>query len=181
VLCSQTIRAITRATSGCDWTSLAGFQDRPADSAALPAVVGECRKRRDGRVHGGRLPARHPFAGLGRDQIPHASILIRVTQQLGGSLGIAVLTLIRQHALATARTTTALAHGFQQAFWWAVAFTAVAVPVCLLPPAKPAPAQTGPGDAPVPGEQAFDSAALPQPAEATGVSTTRHAIGNRWE
>jgi EmrB/QacA subfamily drug resistance transporter len=80
------------------------------------------------------------FAGLGRDEIPHASILIRVTQQLGGSFGTALLIVILQHAATGAHTRDALARGFQQAFWWAVVFTAIAVPVCLLLPGKPEPA-----------------------------------------
>ena len=76
------------------------------------------------------------FAGMGRDEIPHAGILIRVTQQLGGSLGIAVLTVILQHAGAGAHTDTALAHGFRQSFWWAVVITAAALPISLLLPGR---------------------------------------------
>ena len=77
------------------------------------------------------------FVGMGHDEMPHASILIRLAQQLGGSFGTAILTVILQHAVAGGRTSEALAHGFRQAFWWSVVFTALAVPVCLLLPGKP--------------------------------------------
>ena len=82
------------------------------------------------------------FAGLGRDEIPHAGILIRVTQQLGGSFGTAILTVILQHAAAGAHTHGALVGGFQEAFWWAVVLTAVAVPICLLLPGRLDPSQS---------------------------------------
>ena len=98
------------------------------------------------------------FAGLGRDDIPHASILIRITQQLGGSFGTALLIVILQHATAGAHSRDALARGFQQAFWWAVVFTAIAVPVCLLLPGKPQPAQATPDGAPHARNQAPDRA-----------------------
>jgi EmrB/QacA subfamily drug resistance transporter len=88
------------------------------------------------------------FAGLGQGEIPHASILIRVTQQLGGSLGTAILIVILQHAAAGAHTHEALASGFQQAFWWSVVFTAIAVPVCLLLPGRPEPRQAKPRGVP---------------------------------
>ncbi len=84
------------------------------------------------------------FSGMSRDEIPHASIVIRVTQQLGGSLGIAVLTVILQRALTGAHNSAALAHGFQRSFWWAVIFTGIAVPVSLLLPARPKPAPPEP-------------------------------------
>jgi EmrB/QacA subfamily drug resistance transporter len=81
------------------------------------------------------------FAGLGHDDIPSASILIRVTQQFGGSIGTAVLAVILQHAAGRAHTPAALAHGFRVAFFWSIVFTAAAIPVCLLLPGKPSPAE----------------------------------------
>lgn len=82
------------------------------------------------------------FAGMERDEIPHASILIRVTQQVGGSLGTAALTVILQRALSGTHTATASAHGFRQSFWWAVMFTILAVSVSLFLPGRPKPART---------------------------------------
>ena len=73
------------------------------------------------------------FVGLERPEIPHASILTRIAQQVGGSFGTAVLAVI-----------LAATGSFDQAFWWAVGFTGVAVVLSMLlpgrPPASPAPA-----------------------------------------
>ena len=77
------------------------------------------------------------FIGLERSAVPHASILTRIAQQIGGSFGTAVLAVI-----------LAATHSFDQAFWWAVGFTGVAVVLSFwLPgrvtpsaPAAPAPA-----------------------------------------
>ncbi|WP_225824132.1 MDR family MFS transporter [Streptomyces naphthomycinicus] len=77
------------------------------------------------------------YAGLEHGEIPDASIITRVAQQLGGSLGIAVLAVVLQHAAGDAHTPDALAGGFGAAFWWSVALTAAAVPLCLLLPGPP--------------------------------------------
>ncbi|MFE3502663.1 MDR family MFS transporter [Kitasatospora sp. NPDC059160] len=82
-------------------------------------------------------PAGAAFAGLERAEIPDASIITRVAQQIGGSVGIALLTVVLQHGTGGIRTSTALAQGFDQAFWWSVALTAAAVPLCLLLPGRP--------------------------------------------
>ncbi|WP_327238638.1 multidrug efflux MFS transporter [Streptomyces sp. NBC_01317] len=79
------------------------------------------------------------YAGLAHHEIPDASIITRVAQQVGGSVGIAVLAVVLQHTAAGAHTPTALADGFGEAFWWSVAVTAVAVPLCLLLPGRPGP------------------------------------------
>jgi EmrB/QacA subfamily drug resistance transporter len=68
------------------------------------------------------------FVGLERSEVPHASILTRIAQQVGGSFGTAVLAVI----LATTRS-------FDQTFWWAVGFSAVAVVLSFLLPGRPAP------------------------------------------
>ncbi|MET8451948.1 MDR family MFS transporter [Streptomyces sp. NPDC005209] len=79
------------------------------------------------------------YVGLEHEEIPDASIITRVAQQLGGSVGIAVLAVVLQQSTGDARTPRALAAGFDDAFWWAVAFTAVAVPLSLLLPGRPGP------------------------------------------
>ncbi|MEV0785974.1 MDR family MFS transporter [Streptomyces sp. NPDC050423] len=79
------------------------------------------------------------FVGLEREEIPAASSISRVAQQVGGSVGIAVLVMILQRATAGAHTPAALASGFGEAFWWSTAFTAAAVPLCLLLPGRPSP------------------------------------------
>ncbi|WP_245933508.1 MFS transporter [Arthrobacter livingstonensis] len=79
------------------------------------------------------------FIGLERTDVPHASILTRIAQQIGGSFGVAVLAVILQ-AFITANGTgaAALAAAFDQAFWWAVGFTVVAVAVSLALPGRAA-------------------------------------------
>ncbi|WP_433469835.1 MDR family MFS transporter [Spirillospora sp. CA-128828] len=79
------------------------------------------------------------YVGLGHKEIPDASIITRVAQQIGGSAGIAVLAVILQHTADGARTPGALADGFGDAFWWSVAFSTVAIPLCLLLPGRPKP------------------------------------------
>ncbi|WP_194891499.1 DHA2 family efflux MFS transporter permease subunit [Catenulispora pinisilvae] len=78
------------------------------------------------------------FVGLSREEIPAAASISRVAQQVGGSIGTAVLVVILQRAVAGSHTTADLASGFGDAFWWAAAFTAAAVPLCLLLPGKAA-------------------------------------------
>jgi len=77
------------------------------------------------------------FVGLERSEVPHASILTRIAQQVGGSFGTAVLAVI-----------LAATHSFDQAFWWAVGFTGVAVALSLLLPGRPDPAPAPDGPAP---------------------------------
>jgi hypothetical protein len=89
------------------------------------------------------------FIGLPRADVPSASIITRVVQQIGGSMGTAILAVVLERATAGGATG-----GFRDAFWWAVAFTAVAVPLSLLLPGRSvrAPRQTGGAEAvPAPG------------------------------
>ncbi|MEU8800992.1 MDR family MFS transporter [Spirillospora sp. NPDC048819] len=79
------------------------------------------------------------FVGLERQEIPAAAGISRVAQQVGASMGVAVLVMILQRASAGAHTLAALASGFGDAFWWSAAFTAAAVPLCLLLPGLPSP------------------------------------------
>ncbi|MFI5707569.1 MDR family MFS transporter [Kribbella sp. NPDC051620] len=71
------------------------------------------------------------YVGLDHDEMPDASIITRIAQQVGGSFGTAVLAVI----LTTAATTSAnLSDAYGTAFWWATAFTAVAALLSLLLP-----------------------------------------------
>ena len=76
------------------------------------------------------------FVGLSRDEIPAASSISRVAQQVGGSVGTAVLVVILQRAVAGTPTRADLAAGFGDAFWWAAGFTAAAIPLCFLLPGR---------------------------------------------
>ncbi|MFI5893926.1 DHA2 family efflux MFS transporter permease subunit [Actinoplanes sp. NPDC051513] len=73
------------------------------------------------------------FVGLEREQVPHASIVTRIAQQVGGSAGVALLAVI----LATsAAGTGSLARAFDVAFWWTVGFTGVAVLLSFVLPGR---------------------------------------------
>lgn len=80
------------------------------------------------------------FVGLAREEVPHASIVTRIAQQLGGAAGTAVLAVILQGAA----TTLGPVAGFQHAFWWAVGFTGLAVVLSLLLPGRPKPVEQVP-------------------------------------
>lgn len=84
------------------------------------------------------------FRGLQRSEVPDASIITRIAQQVGGSFGSAVLAAILSGATVAATTTTALAGAFQQTFWWAIGFTAAGALIALALPGKPAPAGSVP-------------------------------------
>jgi EmrB/QacA subfamily drug resistance transporter len=76
------------------------------------------------------------FVGLERAEVPHASIVTRVAQQVGASVGVALLAVI---LTTTATATRSLATGFQVAFWCAVGFTGVALVLSLVLPGRSAP------------------------------------------
>lgn len=87
------------------------------------------------------------FVGLERDEVPHASIITRLAQQLGGAFGTAILAVILEATTGGATDIAGLAAGFDTAFWWAVGFTVVAVGVCLALPGRAEPVTT---EAPAP-------------------------------
>ncbi|MEQ6898503.1 MDR family MFS transporter [Microbacterium sp. KR10-403] len=78
------------------------------------------------------------YVGLEHEQVPHASLITRLAQQLGGAFGTALLAVILQWAVGSTTSLGALADGFDVAFWWAVGFTVVAIVVCFALPARPA-------------------------------------------
>ena len=72
------------------------------------------------------------FTGLTPAQVPHASSATRILQQVGGSFGTAMLTVILELQLAGGHTA-GLAAAFGHTFWWATGFTvAGALPALLL-------------------------------------------------
>ena len=69
------------------------------------------------------------YVGIAHEAIPRATTAIRIIQQVGGSLGTAILAVILQHRLAATTPTAA----FADTFTWALAFTAMAfVPALAL-------------------------------------------------
>ena len=85
------------------------------------------------------------YLGLERSEVPDASIVTRIAQQLGGSFGVAVLAVILVNATAASRGANRLSVGFDHAFWWATGFTTVAAVLSLLLPKKPTAARSSPG------------------------------------
>ncbi|MET8974270.1 MDR family MFS transporter [Streptomyces sp. NPDC004539] len=63
------------------------------------------------------------YADVPADRVPHASTIVRIVQQLGGSFGTAVLAGL-------------LTHGFPYAFAWATGFTVLACAVSVLYPVR---------------------------------------------
>jgi EmrB/QacA subfamily drug resistance transporter len=87
------------------------------------------------------------FTGLAPAQVPDASSATRILQQVGGSFGAAVLTVILELQLTNGGTagTARLATAFGHTFWWAIGFTVIgALPALLL--RRPAPPGSAPAD-----------------------------------
>jgi MFS family permease len=59
------------------------------------------------------------FLGLGQAQVPHANIITRTAQQVGGAFGSAVLAVILASRLAHGGAIAA----FDSTFWWTIGFT----------------------------------------------------------
>jgi hypothetical protein len=78
------------------------------------------------------------YLGLDRAQIPHASVLTRTAQQIGGSFGTAVLAVILESAFAS--HPGHLTAAFNIAFWWSVGFAALAAVLSCWLPGRPRPA-----------------------------------------
>lgn len=74
------------------------------------------------------------YHGLERTEIPHASILTRTAQQIGGSFGTAILAVVLEHYARSHPLTAA----FDVAFWWSIACTVAALLLALLLPDRPA-------------------------------------------
>jgi EmrB/QacA subfamily drug resistance transporter len=75
------------------------------------------------------------YLGLDRAEIPHASVLTRTAQQIGGSFGTAVLAVILETAVTTHRGN--LTAAFNIAFWWSVGFAALATVLSFWLPGRP--------------------------------------------
>ena len=69
------------------------------------------------------------YIWLDQAAIADASIITRTAQQIGGSFGTAVLAVVLERAIAQHASAglRGVAAGFDVAFWWSIAFTAVAI------------------------------------------------------
>ncbi len=72
------------------------------------------------------------YDDIRRDQMPHASAITRIVQQLGGAFGTALVAVV----LTAAATRARPAAGFDAAFWWTIAITLAAGAVALLLPGR---------------------------------------------
>jgi EmrB/QacA subfamily drug resistance transporter len=64
------------------------------------------------------------FDGLEHDEVPHASIVVRIGQQIGGAVGVALLAVVLASVTATSGSPGA---GFDVTFWWACGIAALAM------------------------------------------------------
>jgi predicted MFS family arabinose efflux permease len=64
------------------------------------------------------------FVDIDERDLPDASMITRISQQVGGSFGVAIGAVVLESAVAGGHTLT---HAFGQAFWWVTGFTVLAV------------------------------------------------------
>jgi EmrB/QacA subfamily drug resistance transporter len=72
------------------------------------------------------------YVDLRRDEMPQASAITRIVQQLGGAFGVALVAVI----LTAAATQTNPEAGFEAAFWWTIGMTVAAAVTALLLPSR---------------------------------------------
>jgi MFS family permease len=87
------------------------------------------------------------FVDIDSADLPDASMITRISQQVGGSFGVAIAAVVLESAAAGGHS---LAHAFGQAFWWTTGFTAVAALASLALPGRRAPAAEAAATPPVP-------------------------------
>jgi EmrB/QacA subfamily drug resistance transporter len=80
------------------------------------------------------------YIGLDQTAIPHASIITRTAQQIGGSFGTAVLAVLLESAIAQHPSAGlgGVSAAFDVAFWWSIGFTIIAVVLALWLPTREA-------------------------------------------
>jgi EmrB/QacA subfamily drug resistance transporter len=76
------------------------------------------------------------FADIDSDDMPDASMITRISQQVGGSFGVAIAAVVLESVAASSHSLT---RGFDQAFWWTVGFTVVAALASFFLPGRRAP------------------------------------------
>jgi MFS family permease len=76
------------------------------------------------------------YVGLARADIGHASVLTRIAQQIGGSVGTAVLAVVLEQSISGGGGPGAVVSGFHVAFWWATGFSLLATALCVWLPGR---------------------------------------------
>ncbi len=72
------------------------------------------------------------YAALDRSELPSATPQMNVLQRVGGSIGVAVLAVVLQRALAGAHTLAGQAAAYGTAFWASAGLTAAAIVPCVI-------------------------------------------------
>ena len=72
------------------------------------------------------------YVDLRNDQMPQASAITRIVQQLGGAFGTALIAVVLTAGLSRTRPEA----GFDAAFWWITAVTLAAAAIAVLLPAR---------------------------------------------
>jgi EmrB/QacA subfamily drug resistance transporter len=72
------------------------------------------------------------FLDIPRTDMPHASAITRIVQQVGGAFGTALVAVV----LAGAIGGGDIVHGFDVAFWWVIGITVVAAGFAILLPSR---------------------------------------------
>jgi EmrB/QacA subfamily drug resistance transporter len=72
------------------------------------------------------------FVDLPRSDMPNASAITRIVQQVGGAFGTAIVAVVLAGAISSGDPV----HGFDVAFWWTIGMTVVAAGVAVLLPAR---------------------------------------------
>jgi EmrB/QacA subfamily drug resistance transporter len=99
------------------------------------------------------------FADIDSADMPDASMITRISQQVGGSFGVAIAAVVLQSAVTSGHT---LGQAFDQAFWWTTGFTVLALLASFfLPGRRAAAAAVAPAE-----ETAPAPSAAGQPATA---------------
>jgi hypothetical protein len=76
------------------------------------------------------------FIDLPRANMPNASAITRIVQQVGGAFGTALIAVVLAETLASTNPV----RGFDMACWWTIGMTTVAAGVALLLPPRTTPA-----------------------------------------
>lgn len=78
------------------------------------------------------------YLGLEGNDVAHSSVITRLSQQLGGSFGTAILAVLLQVALTShvGAGGRDLALAYDSVFWWSIGFTALAVILSLALPGR---------------------------------------------
>lgn len=75
------------------------------------------------------------YVGLRREQVPHATTIIKISQTVGGAFGSAVIATLLQSKISDNHTHSinTVCEAYNNIFWWVIAFTVLAsIPALFL-------------------------------------------------